>query len=68
MGIDPGYSFSEQSVLFQEAHNLIVVRCDRRRHPLKIAEDLGPGFEIAAGDFADHERMHQYLPIAELPR
>ena len=36
---------------------------NRGRHPLKIAENLWPGSKIPASDFADHERVHQYLPI-----
>jgi hypothetical protein len=47
----------------QEAEGLLVVRFNRRRHPLEIVEDLRPGSEIAASDLADHEGMHQDTPI-----
>jgi len=50
-------------MLVQEAENFVVIRRDGRRQPLKITQDLGPGLQIAAGDLADHEWVHQYLAI-----
>ena len=63
MHVDPSDPDAEQSVLLQETENFFVVRCNRGRQPLQIAENVGPGSKIAASNFADHERMHQYLPI-----
>jgi hypothetical protein len=40
-----------------------VVRGNRRRQALKVAQDLRPGSKIAARDFADHERVHQDIAV-----
>src|ERR1700722_14340043 len=65
MGVDPGDSFSEQPVLLQEAENLFVVGGDRERQPVKIAQNLGSGSKVATRNLADHEWMHQYVPVLE---
>lgn len=59
VGVHPGDARSKQPVLFQEAEYLIVVRGCGGRQALKIAQNLRPGAEIAAREFADHEGVHQ---------
>jgi hypothetical protein len=63
MGVDPSDSRAEQSVLVQEAENFFVVRWNRGRQPLQIAEHLWPGPKIPTGNFADHEWVHEYVPV-----
>jgi hypothetical protein len=63
MGVYPSDSRAEQPMLVQEAENFFVVRPNRGRQPLQIAENLWPGSKIATGNLADHERVHQNVAV-----
>jgi hypothetical protein len=63
VGINPGDAHSVQPMLVQEAENFVVIGSDRRRQPFKVTQDVGPGSQIAAGDLAEDERVHQDLAI-----
>lgn len=65
MRVNPGDSDSEKLMLLEKRENLIVVRSDRGRHLLKIAEDLQPRSQVPASDLADHKWVHQHQAVEE---
>ncbi len=64
MGVNPRDADSEQAVLVQKVEDFMMIRRDRRRQPLQVAEDLGPGLQITAGDLAASFFLRFGAPIS----
>jgi hypothetical protein len=67
MDVDVTESRAHQAVLLDELQDLLVFCLSGQGKKLQVREDFKPVFEIAAGQFADNERVAQHLPILQQP-
>ena len=65
MCVNPSDSHSEEPMLLQETHGLLVFGTKNRGQPLKVVQDLGSGVQIPTCDFTNDEGMGQDLSIQE---
>jgi hypothetical protein len=63
VGVNPADPFAEKPMLLDEAQDFVIFRRYGRRQLYEVAQYTGPMLKIAAGDFAEHEGVHQNLLV-----